>query len=160
MAAPRESLRARRSLRGELALALLPTLTILIVFSLVDVLSRQRVLFSSLASSAFLIYLDPQHRTNRVRTLMAAHATAALAGFLAYLALGAGVIAGGAAMLATIGLMIVLDIAHPPAVSTSLIFAFRSGNERDLILFGLALAVIAILVVLEQASLWALRRGA
>lgn len=63
------ALRSRLSLKDELALATAPTLTVLGVLALVEVLSRQRVLFASLASSAFLIYLDPQQGINSVRTL-------------------------------------------------------------------------------------------
>jgi len=63
------SLRRRLTLKGELALATAPTAIVLGVFALVEVLSRQRLLFASLASSAFLIYLDPQHGTNTMRTL-------------------------------------------------------------------------------------------
>ena len=61
---PARSLRERLGLRGELTLTFFPTVTVLGVFALVEVLSRQRLLFTSLASSAFLIYLDPQHNTN------------------------------------------------------------------------------------------------
>ncbi|MBV8886644.1 MAG: hypothetical protein JO235_21975, partial [Chroococcidiopsidaceae cyanobacterium CP_BM_RX_35] len=57
------SLRSRLDLKGELVLAAAPTLTVLGVLALVEVLSRQRRLFASLAASAFLIYLDPQHGT-------------------------------------------------------------------------------------------------
>jgi hypothetical protein len=49
----------RLGLKGVFALALLPTLMVLSVLGLVETLSRQRLLFASLASSAFLIYLDP-----------------------------------------------------------------------------------------------------
>jgi hypothetical protein len=53
------SLRRRLGLKGVFALALLPTLMVLSVLGLVETLGRQRLLFASLASSAFLIYLDP-----------------------------------------------------------------------------------------------------
>ncbi len=46
--------RRRLNLRGEFALALLPTATVLAVLALVEALSRQRLLFASLAASAFL----------------------------------------------------------------------------------------------------------
>lgn len=46
--------RARLPLKAELLLAIAPTATVLIVFGLVEVLSNQRLLFASLASSAFL----------------------------------------------------------------------------------------------------------
>lgn len=56
----------------EIVLALLPTATMLIVLVIVERLAEQRLLFASLASSAFLIYVDPGHTVNRVRTLIMA----------------------------------------------------------------------------------------
>lgn len=146
--------RRRLSLKGELALATAPTLTILGVLALVEALSRQRLLFASLASSAFLIYLDPQHGTNTVRTLVTAQISAATVGLITHLIFGSGYLSGGIAMVITIGLMILLDIMHPPAVSTSLSFALRAGNENNLVLFGLAVGITAVLVVLERVALW------
>ena len=67
MTAPR-----RFNLRQELALALLPTTVVLLMLYGVEVFSRQRLLFASLASSAFLIYIDPEHPMNGVRTLVLA----------------------------------------------------------------------------------------
>lgn len=128
----------------------------LAVLSLVEVLSRQRLLFASLASSAFLIYLDPQHGTNSLRTLVVAQMMAAAIGLMTFLVLGPGYLSAGSARVATIALMILLDVVHPPAVSTSLSFALRAGDESNLVLFGLALAITAALVVLEQAALWIL----
>src|SRR4028119_2372998 len=84
------SLRRRLDLKGEFVLALLPTATVLVMLSLVEAFSRQRLLFASLASSAFLIYLDPQHGTNSVRTLVISQMTAAVIGFLTHLAFGPG----------------------------------------------------------------------
>jgi CBS-domain-containing membrane protein len=153
------SLRRRLNLGGELALAVGPTLTVLCVLGLVEALSRQRLLFASLASSAFLIYLDPQHGTNRVRTLALSQMLAAATGLVLYLALGPGYLSGGGAMLATIVLMILLDAMHPPAVSTALSFAFRAGDESNLLLFGLAVAITAALVVLQRLALWTLARA-
>ncbi len=150
------ALRQRLTLKGELALALLPTLTVLVMLGLVEALSRQRLLFASLASSAFLIYLDPQHGMNTVRTLVSSHLLAATTGLLAYRAFGHGYLAGGGAMVVTIVAMILLDVVHPPAISTALGFAFRAGSENTLALFGLALVVTAILVVLQHAALWLL----
>ncbi len=66
------------------------------VFALVEVLSQQRLLFASLASSAFLIYLDPQHGVNSVRTLVVSQLLAVLSGFGANLFFGPTYLAGGA----------------------------------------------------------------
>ena len=153
-----QSRRRRLGLKGELALAAGPTTTVLIVMGFVEVLSRQRLLFASLASSAFLIYLDPQHGTNTVRTLVLAQLMAAVLGWVIYSLFGSGYLSGGAAMVLTIVLMIVFDAVHPPAVSTSLSFALRAEKESNLMLFGLAVGMTVGLVVLERTALWLLAR--
>ncbi|MEW6488266.1 MAG: HPP family protein [Thermodesulfobacteriota bacterium] len=150
--------RRRLTWKDELVLASLPTVTILAVLLLVEVFARQRLLFSSLASSAFLIYLDPEHGANAVRTLILAHLVAALAGFVSYLTFGTGYLSGGAAMVATIVCVIFLDAVHPPAVATSLGFAFRGADATNLVLFLFALFMVAFLVSLERATLWLLAR--
>ncbi|PSN12797.1 HPP family protein [filamentous cyanobacterium CCT1] len=152
------ALRRRLDLRGEFALSIAPTAVVLAVLALVEALSQQRLLFASLASSAFLIYLDPQHGTNSVRTLLISQLMAAGLGFVTYTTLGSGYLSGGMAMVITIVLMILLDVVHPPAVATSLSFALRSGSESNLVLFGLAVGITATLVMLEKLTLWVLAR--
>lgn len=148
------------SLKEELLLATAPTLTILSVMALVEVSNGQRLLFASLAASAFLIYLDPHHASNTVRSLILSQLMAAAIGLLASFVLGAGYISGAVAMVFTIVFMIVLNIVHPPAVATSLSFAFRVGRENNFILFSLAVGVVALLVGLERFLLWLLARSA
>ena len=150
------TLRQRLTLRGELTLALMPTLVVLVVFALVDVLSQQRLLFASLAASAFLIYVDPEHGINSMRTLIAAHLLAAVIGFISFRLLGAGYLAGGVSMVLTIILIILLDVVHPPAIATSLAFSWRSGQERDLVIFILAVAITTLLVILQRMAVWIL----
>ncbi len=154
----KRSLRQRLDLKGEFALALAPTGVVLVVLALVEVLSRQRLLFASLAASAFLIYLDPEHGTNTVRTLVISQLMAATLGLLTFMIIGPGYLSAGSAMVLTIVLMILLDAVHPPAVATSLSFALRANNENNLILFGLAVAITALLVGLEKVALWLLAR--
>jgi CBS-domain-containing membrane protein len=151
-------LRRRLDLKGELLLAMLPTATMLLVLLFVELLTEQRLLFASLASSAFLIYLDPQHGMNSVRTLVISQMSAALVGLGLYLLLGPGYDSAGVAMVLIILMMILLDAVHPPAVATALSFALRAGNVANLALFGMALAATALLVVLERATLWILAR--
>lgn len=122
-------------------------------------LSRQRLLFASLASSAFLIYLDPRHGTNAVRTLVIAQMSAAGLGLAAYTLLGPGYPAAAAGMVAAIAAMVLLDAVHPPAMSTALAFALRAGDESNVVLFGLAVGVLAVLVVLQRAALAVLARA-
>lgn len=150
------ALRSRLGLRGELVLAFFPTAVVLGVLALVEVLSEQRLLFASLASSAFLIYLDPQHGTNRIRTLVSAQLLAAVLGLATYLSFGSGYLAAGSVMTLTIFLMVLFDVMHPPAVATALSFALRAGDTGNLLLFALAVGVTAMLVGLQQTALWVL----
>lgn len=150
--------RRRLTLKAEFTLALLPTLTVLAVLGLVEALSQQRLLFASLASSAFLIYLDPQHGTNSIRTLTIAQLMGAGIGWVLYIALGSGYISAGSAMVATITLMILLDAVHPPAVATAMGFALRAGNVGNLVLFGLSVGITAVLVILARVAVWLLAR--
>lgn len=169
MDAPRESLeplrgaerswRQRLGLKDELLLALLPTGTVLAVLGLLEAFSEQRLLFGSLASSAFLVYLDPLHTTNTVRTLVSSHLLAMCAGLVTFLLLGHGYLAAAAAMVTTIVLMVLLDVVHPPAVATSLIFALRIGSESTTVLFLFALGMTAGLVVLQHLAAWLLSRA-
>jgi CBS-domain-containing membrane protein len=152
------ALRDRLDLKGEIVLAMLPTITVLVVLGVVEVLVEQRLLFASLASSAFLIYLDPEHGTNEVRTLVTSHLMAATLGWICFATLGTGYISGGSAMVATILLMILLDVVHPPAVATAMGFALRAGDQTNVALFGLAVAITAVLVFLQRAALWLLAR--
>ncbi len=153
------ALRRRLDLKDEILLALLPTVVVLMALGLVEAFSRQRLLFSSLASSAFLIYLDPQHGTNRIRTLVASHLTAAVIGLAFNLILGPGYWSAGCAMVLTIAVMILLDVVHPPAASTALGFAFRAADESSPLLFAMAVGMIAALVAIERYSVWWLARA-
>ena len=150
--------RRRLTLRGEFTLALLPTATVLVVLAVVEALTQQRLLFASLASSAFLIYLDPEHGTNRIRTLVIAQGLAAVTGAALHMLLGPSYMAAGGAMVLTIGLMIALDAMHPPAVATAMAFGLRAEDASNVALFGLALGVTAVLVLLQRAALWTLTR--
>jgi CBS-domain-containing membrane protein len=151
-------LRERLDLKGELMLAALPTATVLGVLAFVEALTEQRLLFASLAASAFLIYLDPEHATNAVRTLVASHMMAAVIGMGTFLLFDAGYLSGGVAMVLVIFLMIVLDVVHPPAVATAMGFGLRAGDQSNLLLFALAVAVTAVLVLMQRAAIWWLAR--
>ncbi len=102
-------LRRRRGVKQEFLLALMPTMTVLTVLALVEILNNQRLLFASLASSAFLIYLDPGHAVNKVRTLVTAKMGAALLGLLAFTLVGPGYLSAGVDMVLAIVSMILLD---------------------------------------------------
>jgi CBS-domain-containing membrane protein len=150
--------RRRLSVPDELLLALLPTGTVLLMLGLIKPFARQHLLCASLASSAFLIYLDPQHKTNAIRTLVLSQMTAASVGWAAWRLLGPGFAAIAGSMAAAILLMILLDAVHPPAVSTALAFAMRVDPSSSLTLFALAVGITAALVLLQRAVLWFFRR--
>lgn len=150
--------RAKLGLKGELALALLPTLTVLAMLALVEAFSHHRLLFTSLASSAFLIYLDPQHEMNATKTLVLSHLGAVAIGLLADAAFGPGYLAAGSAMVLTVLLMVVSGTMHPPAVATSLTFTFQAGTEPLVLPFGLAMLIVAALALLKRGATWVLHR--
>src|SRR5580698_1654872 len=148
------STKRRLGLRDELLLAVLPTITVLLVLGLVKALGRQHLLCATLASSAMLIYLDPKHKTNTVRTLILAQMTAALVGWTLCLLFGSGFLAAGTSMTVTILLMILFDAVHPPAASTALAFPLRLGGNNSLVIFGLAVGITAVLIMLQRVALW------
>ena len=139
-------------------LAIGPVVFTLLLLGIVEKLSQQRVLFASLASNAFLIYLHPHHVTNSIRTLVIAQISAAIFGSLAFAIFGSTSLAIGAAMIAVTVLMIVCDAVHPPAVSTALGFAFHGAAESQLELFGVGVFALCGLIVLQRVSVWMLGR--
>ena len=153
-------IRRRFGTREELILALLPTTIVLIVFGVVQAWSKQELLFASLASSAFLIYLDPKHATNSARTLVISQILSALIGFGAFYVFGPGYLSAASAMVVAIVAMVSLDAVHPPAVSTALAFGFRSSNGDNLTLFVLSVFLLVLLVGLQRVSLWLVARAA
>lgn len=131
---------------------------IVAVLMLLEAFSRQQLLFASLASSAFLIYLDPRHPTNSVRTLAIAQISAAVVGYLVFLVLGAGYGSAALSMVLIVLLMILTNAMHPPAVSTSLLFAFQYKRPDALMLFFLAIILLILLIVLQRVSLWIIKK--
>src|SRR6202043_3890544 len=96
----------RLSVRQQFGLAIMPTVVVLLMVACVQVLSDQLLIFASLASSAFLVYLDPEHSTNRARTFLIAQGSAALLGYGSVSLLGTGFLAPGVALVLTIVLII------------------------------------------------------
>jgi CBS-domain-containing membrane protein len=156
--AARPRLKQRRlSVWDMLLLALLPTGTVLPMLGVIEAFGRHHLLCSSLASSAFLIYLDPRHEMNGVRALVGSQMTAAGAGWVMWLLLGGGYAASASAIPLAILLMILLRAVHPPAVSTALAFAMHLDPSGSFVLYALAVAITALLVVLKWALSWLIR---
>jgi CBS-domain-containing membrane protein len=142
----------RLSVREQFGLAIMPTVVVLLMVGCVQALRNQPLIFTSLASSAFLVYLDPEHPTNRVRTFLVAQGSAALLGFGSVSLLGTGFLAPGVALVLTVVLIISLDAMHPPAMSTALSFACHTNSLKMLAIFGITMVVIASLVALQKAA--------
>jgi len=138
------------SRQQKLSLAILPTAVVILMVGGLQVMSEQCLVFTSLASSVFLVYLDYEHPTNRIRTFLLAQGIAALLGFCTVALLGTGVLAAGAATILTIVALIALDAIHPPAMSTVLSFAFHANSLKTLAIFGVAMGGIASLFVLQK----------
>lgn len=147
----------RGGLKGELALAIPPTVVVLAVLFLLENVTRQRLLFASLAASAFLIYYDPMSRMNTASVMVAAQLIGFLIGIGAAAVFGAGYLAAAICMPVTIIILILMDIVHPPAVSTALAFAFSGSMDRVIFLFVAAVVLIVVLVLLQRTALVTLR---
>jgi CBS-domain-containing membrane protein len=153
--------RPRLGWRREILLALLPTVTVLGLLWLLKLLSNQQLLFASLASSCFLIYLDPGHPANSARTLVISQLAGALLGFGFHAWLGPGYLGAALALVGVIAIMILTNTMHPPAVATALNFAFRAGTgEGNLLLFGLAVGLVLVLLAVQRGSAYLVRRFA
>lgn len=138
------------ALKRDLTLAVLPTVTILLVLAGMEFWLKQHLLFASLASSAFGIYLAPHHKNNGVKVLIGTQLGGAIAGFCAQSIGGPGYFAAAGAMILVIALMVALDAVHPPAVSTALSFAFVPVAFKSVTLFVVAVALVALLVALQK----------
>jgi len=149
----------RYDLQTDILLAVMPAAIIITVLILLDNFGRQAILFSSLASSAFLIYLDPKHPTNTVRTLLIAQLSASLIGYLTFLIMGAGYISAAISMIIAINVMLLSKAMHPPAVSTALMFVFLHAKPNILLMFFFAVVLLAMLLGLQRASLWLRKRS-
>ena len=150
--------RERLGLGAELTLALLPTVTVVFVLWLVEAFADRQVLFASLASSAFLIYRDPDHRMNSLGVLLAAQVLAAATGFGVWWLMGASYWSAGLALAVATFAMVALDVVHPPAIGTALTFAFRPGDDDNLALFLAALVLVAVLAGLSTATTHIVKR--
>jgi CBS-domain-containing membrane protein len=155
---PAPASRRRGGVWGELALAVPPTIVVLVVILAIENITRQRLLFASLASSAFLIYYAPLDHMNGVRVMVLAQGIGCCAGVVAALLLGGGYAAAALAMVVTILVLITLDLVHPPGISTAIGFAFITPKDRTLLLFVAALALLGVLVVLQRIAVWILHR--
>lgn len=149
----------RFDIQTEVFLVLMPTIVVISVLMVLEIFSRQHLLFSSLASSAFLIYLDPKHPVNHVRTLAISQVSAAVLGYLVFLVVGPGYLSAAVSMILTIAVMIGTRAMHPPAVSTAMIFAFQFTRVNTLILFLLAVTLLVVLIFLQRVSLWLVKRS-
>ncbi len=152
-------MRENFNIKTEIALAIMPSITVVAVLMLLQAFSKQQLLFSSLASSAFLIYLDPKHPANSIRTLVIAQTSAAIIGYLTFLVAGTGYVAASFSMIIAIVVMILSRAMHPPAVSTALLFAFQPPKANTLLLFLFAVLLLVILIILQRLSLWIIKKS-
>ncbi len=137
--------------RQQLGLAIMPTVVVLLMVAGVEAFSDQLLIFASLASSAFLVYLDPERLRNRARTFFVAQGSAALLGFGFVSMFGTGFLAAAVTIVLTVVLIISWDAMHPPAMSTALSFALHTASLKTLLIFGLAMLVVGSFAGLQKA---------
>ena len=150
--------RPRWTLWQRCVLATGPTTVILVVYALVESFGHASLLYTSLAASAFLVYLGPRLRVNLIGTLLASQLFAASMGTAAFFAFDGGYLAAGFAMGLTIFFMVLTDMIHPPAVGTALLFGFRAENLENLLLFFVSVLIVVGLVLAQRFVTQALKR--
>ncbi len=116
----------------------------------VEILMRQHILFTSLVSSIFLIYVKPKDPMNDTLTILISQVLATTIGYSSFLLLGDSYLAGCATVTAITFLLVGIDRLHPPAVATSLIFNYRTHAESDFVLFGLLIGLIGVLFLMKK----------
>ncbi len=141
------------SARRLVAVSVATIATVLLLIFVVQDLARQPVLVTSLASSAFLLYYQPQNEVNRFKPLVFGHALAAGVGFVASLLLPLPYVATAVGIATTVVLMSLLRIVYPPAISTTLVFAYRPHDVTVIVTFLGTLAVVLVLALVYFA-LW------
>jgi hypothetical protein len=136
------------------------TTLVLLCVGVTGVIARQPWLFPSLGPTAFTQTEYPGHRTARFYNVLMGHGCGVAAGLLAVFVSGASgppsilatarlttarMAAAAIAVALTILLTLLLRAAHPPAVSTSLLFAlgvFRP-NLHDVLVIGAGVLITA-----------------
>ena len=134
-------------------------LSILSMVLVISGILEQPVLFTSLASTTFLIFVRPESKTSQYRNVIGGHYVSATVGFL--IAISAekamllhdekimlGLICALSVAAASI-LMHFLDMEHPPAAGTALAFAFGVRSADMLVTLGIALSTIIFLACLK-----------
>jgi CBS-domain-containing membrane protein len=130
-------------------LVLFPIAIVLILLG-VEILTRHHILFTSLVSSIFLIYVNPEDPMNDTLTILVSQILATGVGYTSYLLLGDSYWAGCVTVISVTFILVGIDKLHPPAIATSLIFNYRTHSQSDLVLFGLLIGLIAILFLMKK----------
>ncbi len=86
-----------------------------------------------------------------------AQVSAAFIGFGVLKLIGPGYTSALLAMIVSITFMVLLNVMHPPAVSTALSFAFVTGQALPL--FMIALGILIVLIVVQKFSVWLINRN-
>ncbi len=131
--------------------------------------TRTPLLFPALGASAFILTAFPSAPPAAPRNVIGAHTLAAAAGWLCFWAFG--LVPGGASILSgggwehvlapalalgiTTGLMLALDLAHPPAGATTLIVSLGFLPQPWHIAMVGASALLLVLVVRVVSTLTA-----
>jgi hypothetical protein len=110
-----------------------------VLLGLLKALSNHQLLFASLVSSCFLIYLDPIHPDNSVHILVINQLSAAVLSYWFRAWLESGYFNAALALVSVIAVMLAPNTMHLSAVGTGFSFMFQAGiGEGSLALFGLA----------------------
>ena len=138
----------RYSVQHLAAVSIATVLSVIAVIFVVQELASRPILVASLGSSAFLLYFQPRNEVNNFRPLVLGHLLAAATGYGANLLLPEPYLSVATGLAVTVLLLTGLRLVHPPAISTSLVFAYRPEQAEAIVTFGLTLLVVVALALI------------
>ncbi|MDX1664458.1 MAG: HPP family protein [Candidatus Promineifilaceae bacterium] len=130
------------------AVAIATVLSVVAIIFVVQELATRPILVASLGSSAFLLYFQPRNEVNNFKPLVFGHLLAAVTGYGANLLFPEPYLSVASGLAVTVLLLAALRLVHPPAISTSLVFAYRPEQAVAIVTFGLTLAVVVALALI------------
>ena len=128
------------------------------LIAIIAVVTGTAFVFPSLGATAFLMFYTPSAPASSPRNTMAGQTLAVVMGYLSLIVTRAPrtgpsgafevnwphVVAAMMSLALTVGLMVLLNVEHPPAASTTLLIAL--GALQDIAQLVLLLAAVALLI--------------
>jgi hypothetical protein len=107
------------------------------------------IIFTSFASSAFILFITPYARSSSVKRFVLSYAIGSIVGEIGYLLIGAiGFYAASALVVFTVALLLFeTDNAHPPAIGLAFAFVIFKVDYVGLLIVVIGVVVLALIKI-------------